>query len=93
MLIRVSYPIYPLITLGIGALAVVGVFAGLLVIMGGERRFEIAVDGQVRRIAVKVFRSAQVRSQTGEVIGTIKRRMGRPEVSEVAQGHSITVKA
>jgi hypothetical protein len=61
-------------------------------IMSGDRRFEVIVDGQLRRIDVKVFRSAQIRSSTGEVIGTITRSLRRPSVSEVVQGHSITMK-
>jgi hypothetical protein len=92
VLIRVSYPIYPLIVLGAAALVLAGALAALVRVISGEKRFEVVVDGQPRRIAVSVFRSAQVRSLTGEVIGTIKRGVGRPTVSEIAHGHNITVK-
>lgn len=92
VLIRVSYPIYPLIVLGTAALAVAGLVVGLIMMAGGEKRFEVVVDGHLRRIAVKAFRSAEIRSPTGDVIGTIKRGVGRPTVSQVSPGHSITVK-
>lgn len=92
VLIRVSYPLYPLVALGVGVLGLAALGGGLLMIMSGDRRFEVIVDGQLRRIDVKVFRSAQIRSSTGEVIGTITRSLRRPSVSEVVQGHSITMK-
>lgn len=92
VLIRVSYPVYPLIVLGAVALALAGSAGGLVMMMGGEKRFDVVVDGHLRRVAVKPFRSAEIRSPTGDVIGTIKRGLGRPAVSQVSQGHSITVK-
>jgi hypothetical protein len=92
VLIRITYPIYPLIILVGAVLAMVATLFGLLAIMGGEKRFEVVVDGQLRKIAVKPFNSTQIRSPTGEVIGTVKRGLGRPVVSEVVQGHSIAMK-
>lgn len=92
VLIRVSYPVYPLIVLGAAALVLAGSVVGLVMVMGGQKRFEVVVDGHLRRVAVKPFRSAEIRSPTGDVIGIVRRGLGRPTVSHVSQGHSITVK-
>jgi hypothetical protein len=92
VLIRVSYPVYPLIVLGTATLALVGLVVGLLMTLGGEKRFAIVVDGDLRRVAVKPFGRAEIRSATGEVVGTIKRGVGRPSVSQTAPGHSISVR-
>jgi hypothetical protein len=93
VLIRVGYPLYPLILSGMAGIVIMALVGGLIVFLSGERRFEFIVDGRPRRIGIKAFKTAQIRSDTDELIGTLKRGMGRPSVSQVALGHTVTIKA
>jgi hypothetical protein len=92
ILLRITYPVYPLLVVGFAALAIAAIPFGLVFILGGAKHFDVLVDGQSHRMLVKAFKSTSVRSQTGDVIGTLRRRIGTPSVSDVAQGHNITVK-
>ena len=47
------------------------------------------VDGAKRAVAVKAFGSAQVRSADGTVVGSVSRKLGKPVVAEVAEGHAV----
>lgn len=90
--IRVVYPLYPLVAALVLSLAVVGVVAAAVVLANRERRFDILINGQPRKVAIKAFRSLDVRSPTGEHIATLKRRLGRPAPAWVAPGTSIQVR-
>lgn len=93
VLIRVTYPILPLVVVGAGGLVLATAAGAGLLMAAREKRFDVVIDGAARHMALKPFRSTTVRSPTGEVIGTLKRGLGRPTVSDVTKGHSITVKA
>ena len=92
MIIRVNYPLYPLlILLFFGFLILVG----LLIVFGmlkSERRFQVVVDGQVRSIVLKPFGRANVFLSDGkQLAGIVKRSMGRPQVESVSKGHTLSI--
>ena len=91
--IVISYPIYPLLALvGVAAL-VLGLIAAGLFLAAKERRYEVILNGQSRKVVVKAFRQVELRSPEGAHIATLKRGLGKPGVAWLAQGASVQVKA
>ncbi|MEI6300404.1 MAG: hypothetical protein WCR74_03105 [Betaproteobacteria bacterium] len=92
MIIRVNYPLYPLLIL---------MFFGLLLLMGAllamaavksEKRYQIVVNGQARSITLKAFGKANIFLSDGkELVGIVKRGLGRPKVEAVSKGHTLSV--
>lgn len=91
VLIRVQYPLLPVIVVAALALLLLAALLGLAMLAGRTRRFDVVVDGAKRAVAVKAFRSAEVRSANGDVAGRVRRGLGGLSVVEVKPDHSITV--
>lgn len=91
--VQVAYPLYPLVVAALAALTVVALGIGTTAAMTRERRFDVLVNGQVRRIAVKPFASVDIKSSNGSTVATLKRSLGAPKVMSVAQGNQVSVKA
>jgi hypothetical protein len=65
---------------------------GLVILAGRTSRYDVIVDGNKRAVAVKAFGTQQVRGIDGSVVGTVRRGLGKPRVTEVAEGHTLVVK-
>jgi hypothetical protein len=92
LLVRISYPVYPLVVLIFGVLLLLGGVLAFASLATGIRRYEIVVDEESRKMSVKGFREYPIHSPTGVVIGAVKRTFGRPVVVRVAEGHTITIR-
>ncbi|MFC5460172.1 hypothetical protein [Massilia niabensis] len=89
LLIRVNYPLYPLLA-AIGLLfGAAGLLTYLLVRARKPVSYELRVNGLLRRISVGAFAEVPVFSPEGKQIATITRRGGAPTVAQVAKGHSV----
>jgi hypothetical protein len=92
LLIRIQYPLLPVVvTLLLALLALAGVIAGA-VLAGTTKRYDVMIDGAKRAVAIKAFGSAEVRDANGAVVGQLKRGLGRPTVTQVASGHTLVLK-
>lgn len=92
MLIRIQYPLFPVVVAVVLALALLSGLAALFVIAGRTPRYPVAVDGVKRSVAMKAFRSVDVRNANGVVVGKLKRGFGRPVVVDLVEGHDVVVK-
>ena len=91
VLLRVQYPLLPVIvTLG-AVLAIVGALAGLALISGRSRRYAIVVDGMRRNIVLKPFSSLKVNNDIGQPVGLLKRGLSKPKVVAVEDGHTLSI--
>ncbi len=88
-----AYPLYPLIVVGISFLALVAAVLVSVAAFTREKRFEVLVNGQLRRVAVRPFASVEIKLPDGATAGTLKRGLGAPQVISVTQGHQVRVKA
>lgn len=91
LLLRIQYPLMPVIAL-IGSLLLLVAGLALLAIFGGRtRRYEIVVDGSKRHIALKPFSSLAVKDVEGRPVGSLQRGLGSPRVIDTAEGHTLSV--
>ncbi len=92
LLIRIQYPLLPVITAVLAALLLLAAGIAAAVLAGRESRYDLMVDGVKRAVRVKAFGMQQVRGADGEVVGSVKRGLGRPRIVQVLAGHTIAVK-
>lgn len=90
--IRVAYPLYPLLIVAGALLAMLGMAAAAAVLLGRERRYEVLINGQPRKVAVKALGSVEIKSPEGQHIATLKRGLGAPAVAWKASGTEVRVK-
>ena len=91
LLVRIQYPLLPVLVMLGGILAFV---LGLLALgLAGTRatRYKVLADGVPRQVLLKPFNSVQIRDDNGREIGELKRGMGRPAVVRVAEGHTLSL--
>ena len=74
----------------IQGLLLVVALALLTMLSGRTARHDIMVDGYKRTVAMKAFATLEVRDTHGNYAGKIKRGLGRPQVVDLAEGHSIS---
>ena len=92
LLIRIQYPLLPVVMTLLLALVALGGLGGIAVLAGRTARYDILIDGVKRAAAIKVFKSVDVRDANGVVIGKLTRGLGKPRISQVVDGHNITLK-
>jgi hypothetical protein len=89
LLVRVQYPLLPVLVMVGGALALLGGGALFAVLATRSRRYPVHVDGAVRQVVVKPFKTVVVRDTEGELVGELRRGLGKPVVARVADGHTL----
>lgn len=89
LLLRVQYPLAPVLALLGGVLVVVAGGAGAAVAASRSRRYELEVDGLRRAVVLKRFSRQALRDSEGQVVGEVRRGWGRPRVVSTAQGHTL----
>ena len=89
MLVRVQYPLLPLVMLVAAVLALLLATVGAAWAAGRSTRYEVVGDEFRRFIVMKPFSSLPVRNGEGQMLGTVKRGLGRPRVISVADGHTL----
>jgi len=89
LLVRVQYPLAPVLVVVAGVLALFGALATLLILAGRSSRYPVQVDGYRRQLMLKAFSSQSVLNDQGEIIGEIRRGLGAPRIVQVADGHTL----
>jgi hypothetical protein len=89
LLLRVQYPLAPVLALMAGVLARVGAVVALAWGASRSRRYALLVDGLERPLVLKRFSRLPVRNPQGEIVGEVGRGWGRPRVITTAEGHTL----
>ena len=92
LLIRIQYPLLPVVVTLLLTLLVLGGLAGVVMLAGRTTRYDVVIDGAKRAVAIKAFKSADVRDANGVVVGKLRRGLGKPKVLETVSGHTIVLK-
>ena len=92
LLIRIQYPLLPVIMAVLAALSLLAAAIAAVVLAGREPRYDLVVDGAVRAVKVKAFGTQQVRDADGAVVGSVRRGLGPPRIVQVLAGHTIAMK-
>lgn len=91
MLLRVQYPLLPVIVTVGAVLAIVAAFAAFGLMSGRSQRYAIKVDGVRRNVVMKPFASLKISDDMGQFVGTIQRGFGKPKVIAVEDGHTLGI--
>ena len=92
VVLRIQYPLLPLMVVIGGVLALVGALAALALLSGRSRRYPLVVNGTHRHVVLKPFASVEIRDENGTPVGKVKRGFGRPKVIQVADGHTLSLR-
>ncbi|WP_029971862.1 hypothetical protein [Paraburkholderia graminis] len=90
VVLRIQYPLLPLIVVIAGVLALVGALAALALLSGRSKRYSLVVDEAHRHVVLKPFARLDIRDENGTPVGTVKRGLGQPKVINVTDGHSLS---
>ena len=90
LLVRIQYPLLPVLLLVGTLLALVGGVAALGLMSGRSKRYELMVDGVKRNVVLKPFASLAIKDGEGRPVGEVKRGLGKPQVLGVAEGRALT---
>lgn len=91
LLVRIQYPLTPVLALMGAMLLLVGGLVAGLVAVRSSKRYEVMVDGVKRNFVVKPFSVVSVSDAEGKPVGELKRGLGRPRVVRVVEGRSLSV--
>ena len=89
LLVRVQYPLLPVLVIMGSVLALLGGGAAFAVLATRSKRYAVQVDGALRHVVIKPYQNTEVRDLDGNVVGTLRRGLGKPVVARVADGHSL----
>jgi hypothetical protein len=78
LLVKVEYPVWPLVVLALLTSTVI--FGGLwfLTALTRAKKFTVVVDGMQKTYTLKAFGECSLYTDRGERIGTLKRGLGKP---------------
>lgn len=91
LLLRVQYPLAPVLTVVGGLLLLLTGVAALALLGAQSRRYAVVIDGQTRNVMLKAFSRLPLRNPQGEEAGVIQRQLGAPRIVSVNQGHTLTL--
>lgn len=89
MVVRIQYPLLPVFVVIGGILAVLLGLVGLGLVSRVPRRVVVHVNGTQRQVLLKAFQTLAVRDADGNIAGDIKRGLGKPRITRVAEGHAL----
>ncbi len=89
--IRIVYPTYPILLIGLALLVGLGVILSALILGNRSRVYQLRVDGQVQTCRLKPFRSQPLYSARGELVARVRRGLARIEVLDRKEGHSVEI--
>jgi len=78
LLVKVDYPVWPLIVLALLAGLIIFVGLWLLTAITRATKFTVVVDGMQKTYTLKAFGECSLYSDRGDRIGTLKRGLGKP---------------
>jgi hypothetical protein len=91
LLVRIQYPLTPVLALMGIMFLLVGGLAALGLASRSSKRYELLVDDNKRNVVLQPFTSLVITDGEGRLVGEIKRRVGRPQVTSVVEGHNLTL--
>ncbi len=80
LLVKVEYPVWPLVLLAILALTIFIGGMWLLTAITRARKFTVVVDGMQKTYALKAFAECALYTDSGDRIGALKRGLGNPVI-------------
>ncbi len=92
VVIRVSYPLAPLLLAVAAALLLLVLPLVLFMLMGREKRIQVTVNERPQRLKIKAFGRVEVRTLEGEVAGEVSATPWSLKVSKQIPPHTISIR-
>lgn len=89
LLVRIQYPLLPVFLAMTLLLVLVGALTALGLMSGRSKRFELMANDVRRQVVMKPFSRLTIRSSDGDVLGEVRRGLGRPSVVSTVAGRSL----
>ncbi|WP_295426359.1 hypothetical protein [uncultured Thiodictyon sp.] len=89
--IRIIYPTYPILLIGLALLVGLGSILSALILGNRPRVYQLRIDGQAQTCRLKPFCSQQLYSAGGESIARVRRGIARIAILDRKEGHSVEV--
>ena len=89
LLIRITYPLYPLIIIGAAFLLALGLILLALGLFTRPRDYHIRVDGQMQTCRLKPFQRRQLYCGAGDLVAGVRRGLTGIEILDPKEGHRI----
>lgn len=91
VLIKVSYPLWPLLVAIAAGLALILSLVFAITRTRAPASYALSVDGSRRRINLAPFASAPVLDPEGRIIAVVRRRLAAPVVGQVVPPHRVSL--
>lgn len=91
LLVRIQYPLAPLLAIMGALLLLVGGMTAIALVSRKSRRYEVVIDGNKRHVVLKPFATLPLQDGEGRPVGVLKRGLGRPQVLSVTEGHTLSL--
>ncbi|AUB80397.1 hypothetical protein [Candidatus Thiodictyon syntrophicum] len=91
LLIRINYPLYPLIIIGAALLLGLGLILFALGFFTRPRDYHIRVDGQVQTCRLKPFQRQELYCAAGDRVAGVRRGLTGVEILDPKEGHRVEV--
>ena len=91
LIVRVQYPLTPVLVLVGGVLALLLALAAFFLLAMKSTRYPVVINGVRRNVVLKPFKSLAIQTDDGQPVGEIKRGFGRPVVVKVEPGQTLSV--
>lgn len=91
LLVRIQYPLLPVVVVIGALLALAGTLLGLGMASTRSARYLVKVDGVPRQVLLKPFKSVLINDAEGRLAGELRRGLRRPRVVRVDDGHTLTL--
>lgn len=90
MMVRIQYPLLPVLIIVGGVLALLLGLAALGLLSVRATRYTLMIDGVRRQVLLKPFSSTTVKNAEGETVGDLRRGLGTPKIVRVNDGHTLS---
>lgn len=91
LIVRIQYPLAPVVALLGAVILLLGSLVAFMLFARTGRRYDVMVDDVRHSYLLKPFATLLVQDGNGLAVGKLKRRLGRPQVLSVSDGHSLSV--
>ena len=89
LLIRIQYPLYPMIVIGAALLAILTALGFALHYASAPRDYRITVDGETQMHRLKPLQTRELRNASGEIVAKARRGPTGVAIMDVKSGHRV----
>jgi hypothetical protein len=91
LVIRISYPLYPILVIGLALLVVLGSILSALLFMNRPCDYPLRIDGQLQTCRLRPWRAQALYAAGGDQVARVRRGLTKVTILDRKEGHSVEV--